>query len=266
MSCIGNRCSCENAWNKLAYKEEPFTSLGEMPAGGSWPLNYFRRREDGGFETITGEKIAFKIKTPDYFDKLWQNQLSIVINACTQITEEEKKMAIYWGKGEPSNQLEPILQTLINTYGLQVVEAFRLHYIVQSALNDAAILCWHFKYAYQIPRPVQYCQGFESFLPTPQHPSYPAGHSVMPACFIKIVSHFFPAEKEKLYQLLEVCSGARLYAGVHYPLDISEGNKLGEDIGEKILKIMGEQSDKYGAWIDRIHTEFKDAPIMPIYK
>ncbi|MGL5677732.1 MAG: vanadium-dependent haloperoxidase [Cellulosilyticaceae bacterium] len=255
-----------NEWDKMLYNQEPFTSMGEMPAGGSWPLNFFKRTADGRFTTIAGEPIAFKIKTPDYFDKFWQKEMQITMNACNNITEEQKKIATYWGTGEPHNQLIPILQILINTYKLQVIEAARLYDLVNRAYNDAAVICWHFKYSYQVPRVVQYCKDFKTFLPTPQHPSYPAGHSVMPACVIQLLAHFFPAEKEKLYRLLEECSYSRIYAGVHYPIDAQEGEKLGIDIAEKILEQIKGASDQYGAWIDKVYDQYLDAPIIPDYK
>ncbi|MGL4345629.1 MAG: phosphatase PAP2 family protein [Cellulosilyticaceae bacterium] len=263
MTCIGNRCTCENKWDKMAYTQEPFTSMGEMPLGGSWPLNFFKRTAEGRFTMLTGEPICFNIKTPDYFDKFWQEQLGAVMEASNTITPEQKVITTYWGAGVPDRQLIPILQTLVSSYKLQVPEAGRLYDLTMRALNDATVICWHFKYFYQVPRPVQYCQEFVPFLATPQHPSYPAGHSVMPACFCYLMAHFFPAEKDKLMQILEECSISRLYAGVHYPLDISEGNKLGEDIANKIIATLGTQCDATGATVERIHTEFRDAPIYP---
>lgn len=263
-NCVGNRCSCENRWNKLAYNNAAFTSMGEIPLGGSWTLNFFKRTPEGRFETLAGEPIGFNIKTPDYFDDFLGKQLPPVMDASNNISPQQKIITTYWGSGVPQRQLMPILQTLVSTYKLQVPEAGRLYDLANKAINDATVICWHFKYFYQVPRPVQYCPEFNSFLNTPQHPSYPAGHSVMPACFIKIMAHFFPAEKQKLYELLEECAWSRLYAGVHYPIDITEGIKLGEDIAEKIISTLGKASDTSGATIDRIFTEFKDAPIKPV--
>ena len=264
MSCLGNRCSWENKWNKLEYNTVGFTSLGEAPTGGSFPMNFFKMTSEGKFETITGEKISFNIKSPDYFDDFLGEQLEEVINASNAITPQQQISADYWGNGVPHKQLIPILQALITSYDLKVPVASRLYDIVNKALNDAMVICWHFKYYYQIPRPVQYCQNFSPYLETPQHPSYPAGHSVLPACFIAIMSHFFPAEKEKLSQLLEECAWSRLYGGVHYPFDISEGIHLGEDIACKIIKNLGLESDQSGATVDRTYTQYKDAPIVPV--
>ncbi len=270
MSCNESSCAPvtytpENVWNKMTYNREPFTSMGEMPAGGSWPMNFFKKNCNNQFETIDGKPVAFSIKTPDYFDKLWPKQIEKVIKAAENITEHEKKLADYWGGGVPQNQFIPILQILINSYKLQVIEASRLYDIFNRACNDAAVICWHFKYSYQVPRPVQYCKEFVPYLATPQHPSYPAGHSVIPACCIEIMAHFFPGERDKLYTILEECSFSRLYGGVHYPLDITEGNKLGYDIARKIIETLHMESDKYGAMVDRIFDDFKDAPIMPDY-
>ena len=263
MSCLGNRCSCENKWDKLEYYGVGFTSLGEMPVGGSFPLNFFKKTSDGRFQTLDGKKVSFNIKSPDYFDDFMGEQLSEVSIASHNITPEQKIVADYWGNGIPHKQLIPILQTLITTYDLKVPVASRLYDIINKALNDATVICWHFKYYYQIPRPVQYLQDFTPYLATPQHPSYPAGHSVLPACFIKIASHFFPNEKEKLYTMLNECAWSRLYGGVHYPLDISEGIHLGEDIALKIIENLGVESDQSGATVDTIYTHYKDAPIAP---
>lgn len=85
----------------------------------------------------------------------------------------------------------------------------------------------------------------------------------MPACMIRMLAYFFPKESEKLYQILNECSMSRLYAGVHYLMDIEEGNKLGIDIANKILAILSQEADQSGATINLIWDKFKDAPIYP---
>ena len=264
MSYLENRGSFENRWDKLEYNKVGFTSLGETPMGGSYPMNFFTQTSDGRFVTKDGKKVSFKIKSPDYFDNFMGEQFNEVAVASKNITPKQKIVADYWGDGVPHKQLIPMLQTLITTYDLKVPVASRLYDLINKALNDATVICWHFKYYYQIPRPVQYCQNFNPYLTTPQHPSYPAGHSVLPACFIAIVSHFFPDEAEKLYIMLDECAWSRLYGGVHYPLDISEGIALGEDIALKIIEHLGSESDQSGASIDRVSTQYRDAPLAPI--
>lgn len=256
-------CNIENKWNIISYPKNKFTSLGETPSGGSWPLYYFKRSPEGKFTDLNGNEIAFNIKTPDISMDFPNNELNKVIETHYNLTEYQKTIASYWGAGVPQNQLIPILQTLINVYGVPAVSASRIYGIVSSAINDAMVICWYYKYAYQIPRPVQYDRNFTPYLKTPEHPSYPAGHSVSAACFATVVAHFFPTEKEKLITLADECSISRLYAGVHFPLDLSEGYNLGVDVGTRILNEIRNASDVYGSTIDKVYNDNKDADLMP---
>lgn len=258
-----SHCSIKNNWSEISYPKNKFTSLGETPSGGSWPLYYFKRSSEGGFTDLNGNDIAFNIKTPDISMDFPNSELDTVIETYYNLTDDEKTIASYWGAGVPHNQLVPILQTLINVYGVPAVSASRLYSIVSSVINDAMVICWYYKYAYQIPRPVQYDPNFTPYLKTPEHPSYPAGHSVCAACFATVLSHFFPTEKEKLTDLAHECSISRLYAGVHYPLDLSEGYNLGVDIGNRILNEIKNSKDIYGSIIDKVYTNHKDANLMP---
>ena len=110
---------------------------------------------------------------------------------------------------------------------------------------------------------MQYNPLFKAVLPTPRHPSYPAGHSVLAGCTSAILSHFFPFEKEKIYKLGLECSVSRLYAGVHYKADCDEGFTLGEFIGKQIADVTFKDINSNHARIDYQYTEFKDAPIFP---
>ena len=76
-------------------------------------------------------------------------------------------------------------------------------------------------------------------------------------------SKFETIDGETLYALLHECAWSRLYGGVHYPIDITEGISLGEDIACKIIGTLGIEVDQSGAKVDRIYTNYKDAPITP---
>ncbi|MBU5484616.1 vanadium-dependent haloperoxidase [Clostridium sp. MSJ-11] len=256
-------CNTENRWDKISYPQNEFTSLGETPSGGSWPLYYFKRSPNGGFTDLNGNDIAFNIKIPDISMDFSHSELSKVIDISYNLTDAEKTIASYWGAGVPQNQLIPILQTLINAYGVPAVSASRLYSIVSNATNDAMVICWYYKYAFQIPRPVQYDPCFTPYLKTPEHPSYPAGHAVSAGCFAGILSHFFPAEKERLIELAKECSISRLYAGVHYPLDLSEGYNLGLDVANRVLDAIKNDKDSYGTIIDKVYSAPKDVSLMP---
>ncbi|MPQ43707.1 vanadium-dependent haloperoxidase [Clostridium tarantellae] len=251
----------ENDWSKLPYPNLKFTSLGETPYCVSWPLYYFRRTQENSFVDLNGNLTNFSLKAPDCFDDFSGKQLKDVLSISNKLTVTQKTVATYWGTGIPQNQFIPILQNLINTYKVPVIVASRMYCILSTALNDAMIICWHYKFMYMVPRPVQYAPYFKPHLPTPEHPSYPAGHSVAAGCFAAITSYFFPKEKEKIYSLASECSISRLYGGVHYPIDLKEGFSLGEDIALKILNLISTDGCDHCSNINLIYNDYKNANI-----
>ena len=252
-----------NRWDQIPYPNANVTPIGETPSAGSWPLYYFKRDDDGGFTDLEGKPVAFNIKTPEQSDGFDTIQLQEVIDVGRNLTEEQKTIATYWGAGVPQNQLIPMVQCLINTYSVPPTSAVRIYSILDTALNDAMIICWYFKYAYEIPRPVQYNPNFTPYLKTPYHPSYPAGHSVYAGCVDGILSFFFPKEAHKIHSLCEQCSISRLYGGVHYRMDLTEGYKLGLDIAKRVLEVINNSSDRYGASANLVYNQFKDAKLGP---
>lgn len=257
-----NNCSIMNLWSHISYPGKCFTPIGETPNGGSWPLIYFKRVGDK-FEDLKGNAVCFDIKVPQEADGFNTTELEEVIKVCNTINEEQKEIARYWGAGVPLNQFIPVIQCLINTYGVQPIIASRIWSVFSNAMNDTMIICWYYKYKFQIPRPVQYERTFKPFLTTPFHPSYPAGHAVGAGCMEGILSYYFPKEGEKIKKLAEECCISRIYAGVHYMLDLDEGYKLGKDIAKKIIEQIKEESDSEGCKIDIIYENFKDAKIYP---
>lgn len=258
-----NCCILKNRWDAIPYPESNLTPIGETPSAGSWPLYYFKRNVNGGFTDLNGNPIAFNIKTPQQSDGFNTIELQEVIEASKNLTEDQKTIASYWGLGVPQNQFIPTVQCLINTYLVPPTLATRIYSVLYTALNDAMVICWYYKYAYQIPRPVQYNHNFTPYLKTPMHPSYPAGHSVFAGCVDGILSFFFPKESSKIANLCNECSISRFYAGVHYMLDLSEGHKLGLDIANRVLEEIRNSKDEYGATVNIIFNQYKDANLMP---
>lgn len=258
-----NCSKIDNRWDQIPYPNTNVTPIGETPSAGSWPLYYFKRDSNGGFTDLDGNPIAFNIKTPEQSDGFDTIQLQQVIEIGKNLTEDQKKIATFWGAGVPQNQLIPMAQCLINTYSVPPTLASRIYSILDTALNDTMIICWYYKYIYQIPRPVQYDPSFVPFLKTPYHPSYPAGHAVYAGCVDGILSFFFPKEADKILRLCQECSISRIYAGVHYMMDLTEGYSLGLDIAKRVIEIIKNSSDKYGATANIVYNQNKDAKLKP---
>ncbi len=259
-----NKRPVMNNWWYIPYGNSEFTTIGETPSGKDWPLVYFDRNIDGTFKyKNTGEKVAFDILPPDFLFDFEGEELDKVKRVAENLTSEQKMLAVFWGKGAAHNQFFPIFFNLINEYGIEIIPASRMFSVLSNALNDAMIICWYYKYKFQIPRPVQYDPDFKAYISTPHHPTYPAGHSVFAGCFAKIASYYFPTEKEKIYALSQECSISRIYGGVHFMPDLDNGFALGLDIGNKIINIIKNDSDLNSCNINWITKDFLDVDIDP---
>ena len=249
-------------WSELSYDGEDRNPQGLEPNAGSFPLYFIKRNEDGKFITMDGEMITFQIQHPDNFD--FNKELWIVKNALNNLTKIQKQIAIYWGDGPPTKQWTPIIDRLIDTYNLSPVLAARVLGAVQSGINDAIIITWFFKYIWDVPRPNQLDQKLATQICTPRFPAYPSGHSVISGTAEVILGYFFPPETEKLRKLAEENSISRLYGGVHFSADLSEGLRLGRQIGEIAVNVLRSQQDKNQCAIDIIIEKDLDADIYPI--
>lgn len=165
----------------------------------------------------------------------------------------------------PNVEFYPVFMTLINEYQLTVTQRIRLHAYFNSAINDATVITWYYKFLYDIPRPNQLDQNLETVLCTPYHPSYPSGHAVLGATAVELLSLLFPEERDQLDYLYSDLRKARFYSGVHFNADNENGEILGRDIGKYIFKKMQMERDENGNIIDCFNKP-KTNPILKINK
>lgn len=248
-------------WSELSYAGEKRVPQGISPFAGSWPLYYFDRNKKGKFTTLAGKEIAFEILSPDNFN--FDKELLVVKETLDNLTPLEKRKAEYWGDGPATKQWTPIIDRLIDTYGLGPIRASRVLAAVHGAINDAFVITWYFKYLWDIPRPNQLDQELYTEICTPKFPTYPSGHSVVAGAVEIVLSYFFSTESDKLKELAEENSKSRLYGGVHFPADLTEGLKLGRQIGEIIVSVLQKQYDGNQSLIDINITENLDAELVP---
>ncbi|XMB67235.1 vanadium-dependent haloperoxidase [Mycoplasmatota bacterium zrk1] len=249
-------------WSTLSYSNETHVPVPEEPNSDSWQTVFFKR-DKSRFTDLDGITVPLEIRRPDISIDFAGEQLYDVEDTLRYLNRREKKIAAYWGEGPATKQWTPIIDKLIDTYKISAPRAGRILAAVHSGLNDAFIISWYFKFKWDIARPNQLNQELESFLDTPRHPSYPSGHATVAGTAEILLSYFFESEKDKLKDLAEECAMSRLYAGVHFPIDNSEGLRLGRHIGRLIVKQLEKQYDADGSKVDLRITEFKDANLIP---
>jgi hypothetical protein len=249
-------------WSDVPYAGETQPPIGVTPRTGLWPMYFFRHGARGRFIGPGGRQIRLEIAEPSEIDFAGE-ELREVQLTMEYITKKQIEIAKYWNAGPPTKQWTPIIDRLIDTYNVPATEACRILATVQAAMNDITIITWHLKYLWQIPRPNQLNRNLATVLCTPYHPSYPAGHATIAGCAQAVLSYFFPHEAKRLEELANECALSRLYGGVHYPADITQGLNLGRQIGEIIAATLREQKDTGGNTLDDPRKENRHARLSP---
>jgi membrane-associated phospholipid phosphatase len=112
--------------------------------------------------------------------------------------------------------------------------AARAYALLHVAFYDVAVACWDAKYAYWAMRPVQVDPSFEPLFTTPEHPSYPSGHSCFSAAAASVLGHLFPRDAGLFEALAAEASESRLWAGIHFRSDLAAGRALGRAVAERV--------------------------------
>jgi membrane-associated phospholipid phosphatase len=181
------------------------------------------------------------------------------------LTGEQKTIAEYWADnpgqtGTPAGHWVDIVGQLALNDRLSLARAAEAYARVGIAVHDAFIGCWKTKYAYNVKRPATYINDnihgqWRSHVLTPGFPSYPSGHSMQSGAVATVLTDMFgvkrfrdtthvdhqlvPAQKPRTFSsFVDAAAEAavsRLYGGMHYVFDNTDGLASGQCIGRVIL-------------------------------
>ncbi|OEH93804.1 chloroperoxidase [Bacillus solimangrovi] len=249
-------------WNEIPYAGEKTPPTNpEDPLAGSWTMYNIKRCRSLFFTKPGGEPIYFTILNPNYID--FEKELDVVLETREHLDASEKIIARYWGTGVATKQWTPIIDRLIDTYGVTASRAGRILAAVQSAINDTFVITWYYKFLWLVARPNQYDRDLATVLCTPRHPTYPSGHAAVAGCAAEMLTYFFPGEATRLDELAEQCAVSRLYALVHFPIDNSEGLSLGRQVAKVAINKLRQEVNSQGDPIDTPFEENLMADIPP---
>lgn len=142
-------------------------------------------------------------------------------------TQEQRDIATFWNTGFTATRLNRIADSLIRAHRRSEREAARILAYANAAAFDAQIACWDAKLTYWFIRPAQADPGIVTVFPAPNHPSYPSGHSCVTGALMTVLTDAFPSEREYLEGIMREAGLSRMYAGIHYGFDITEGQGIG---------------------------------------
>ncbi len=211
-------------------------------------------------ETANIAHPAFSTDTASAFYKA----AYFVYNKQNTLTPEENLIARYWADGggtfTPPGHMLAITSQLIVDNGLGLAEAAKLFAQVGIGENDAAIVCWKYKYRYNLLRPITYIQtyisaGWTSLIGTPPFPSYTSGHASFTGAAGTILADYFgsnqsftdnqkvadgfaPRSFSSFEQMVDEASISRVYGGIHYQFDSEIGAQTGRDVALRVLSLL----------------------------
>ena len=195
-------------------------------------------------------------------------------------TEEQSEIALFWEDGPwgvtPPGHMICIAMQLMQDRGLGFIELARAFALIGMTQCDASICAWDGKYHHDIVRPESAIRArapafdnpdprvvrqpdWRSYIPTPEFPAYPSGHSTFAAAGAEMIALIlgrddisfsgqspdevlWPQLKgvirhwTSLSQMAEENGMSRLYGGVHWETDHTEAVKSGHAIARQAFR------------------------------
>lgn len=179
-------------------------------------------------------------RPPAFGSEEFKEQLALTKAALQNVTEQQKQAVVFWAGG-PGTKTPPgiwleIADNYMQEKGMTFQKALQARASLTMALADGVIAVFDSKYTYWTRRPFMEDPSLITIMPTPNHPSYPAGHSVLSMAAGKILSYYFPENEAQWLTLAEEGGTSRVWGGIHYPMDHEAGKSLGEKVAAETLK------------------------------
>jgi hypothetical protein len=168
-----------------------------------------------------------------------QAELATVKDALANATNEQKGVVVKWAGG-PGTRTPPGIWLTLATDYMHTQETpldtyLEVRALVTASMADAVIGAFDSKYAHQYKRPNLVDTSIITIMPTPNHPSYPAGHATISWAAATVLSKYLPDNQIEWKRLAVEASDSRTIGGIHFPADNAAGTILGTSIGNQVL-------------------------------
>lgn len=199
-----------------------------------------------GFQ-FPGMRPYFLTSTSQFRPPPPSADLTSAVNAVIALvnarTPEQAASSIFWnlpaGTVTALGYWLKLASTYIGEYGLDERDAAHVLALVGSAGFDATLGCWEAKYHYLTLRPWMVAPvdlpNAKLIIGRPNHPSYPSGHSCVSSAAGTVLKSFFPAKAGSIDDQVAAAGMSRIYAGIHYAMDVQQGQALGRSAAQWAL-------------------------------
>jgi membrane-associated phospholipid phosphatase len=113
--------------------------------------------------------------------------------------------------------------------------AARAYALVAVVSYDAFLASQDGKFTYWYLRPAQADQSFTPLFPAPNFPSYPSNHATLSGARGDVLAYLFPAHRDEILAVAKEAADSRLWAGIHYQMDLDAGKELGSNVARKVI-------------------------------
>ncbi len=174
---------------------------------------------------------------PDPNSPAWDDQLDQVREGLQNASDFQKERSHFWSKMHTPQESD--WKYIANTYMKERHVPFETFVAVRAklamAIMDGFIAVFYDKYKYMVKRPDMRDKSLQTLFPNPQHPSYPSGHSTISSAAATVLLYYFPENSTRWNFLAEEAGASRLWAGIHFPIDMEAGKKQGKQVGKAVL-------------------------------
>jgi membrane-associated phospholipid phosphatase len=151
-------------------------------------------------------------------------------------TAEQLRIAQFWADGAgtatPPGHWNEIACDLLLQKDMSELRSARTLSLMNMALMDASICCWDAKYQFYLLRPWMADANITTPVGQPNFPAYTSGHSTFSGAAAEVLGYIFPDKKSKIDAMAQEASVSRIYGGIHFDFDCTEGLKGGRKIGQ----------------------------------
>jgi membrane-associated phospholipid phosphatase len=111
----------------------------------------------------------------------------------------------------------------------------RAYALIAASFFDAFIASQDGKFTYWYIRPPQLDPSIIPLFPVPNFPSYPSNHATFSTTRGEMLAYLFPQRADFAHALGKEGGDSRVWAGIHYPVDLVSGNQLGQSVVQKFI-------------------------------
>ena len=155
---------------------------------------------------------------------------------------EEMSTVLWLQKVRTPEQIEFVETTLnLERFAPVVGEAIfevngpALKTLIDSAIDEVRSDYDAVKGVYDYPRPFEISSAVDPIGEARPVASYPSGHAIRAIVYARLLSEVFPEKSDDLMDLANRIGHGRVVAGVHYPMDVSQGQNLGTAYADAII-------------------------------